>query len=152
MNSKVIVRPRGKAFTKTKLSSFGATRASSNLCTWERYMHTFNKLPITHARFQFSNRLGTGNWWRTWENSWRIYCSFVQCCRRFNKINKDFPRNTNRKFTFDPFSPAMAKCLMKKFIRDFRLLFISKVTRTAVLPRTMTAKSIHNTVNCSVCK
>lgn len=117
-----------------------------------KYMHTFNKLPITHARFQFSNLLETGNWWRTWENSWRIYCSFVQCCHRFTRINKDFPKSPIRKFTFNLFSPAMAKCLMKKFIRDFRLLLISKVTRTAVLPRTMTAKSIHNTVNCSVCK
>jgi len=46
--------------------------------------------------------------------------------------------------------PAIARCLMKKFIRDLRLLLMNKVTRTAELPRTMTESSIHNTVNCSV--
>lgn len=40
---------------------------------------------------------------------------------------------------------------MKKFILDFRL-FRYKVIRTALLPNTIVVKSIHNTVNCSVCK
>lgn len=47
--------------------------------------------------------------------------------------------------------PAIASCLMKKFILDFRL-FRYKVTSTALFPNTITAKSIHKTVNCSVCK
>lgn len=46
--------------------------------------------------------------------------------------------------------PAMASCLIKKFILDFRL-FRYKVTRTALFPNTITAKRIHKTVNCSVC-
>ena len=46
--------------------------------------------------------------------------------------------------------PAIASCLMKKFIRDFRL-FRNNVTKTAVFPSTITANRIHNTVNCSVC-
>lgn len=141
MNSKVIVHPE-----------------SFLLCypcnTLESYMHTFNKLPVTHAPFQFSNRLGTGNWWRTWDDLWRIYCSFVypQRCRRFNDEHGRFRWIPFGNVTFRRILPAMAKCFMKKFIRDFRLLLISRVTRTAVFPRTMTANSIHNTVNCSVCE
>lgn len=47
--------------------------------------------------------------------------------------------------------PAKASCLMKKFILDLRL-FKYKVISTALFPKTIVAKSIHNTVNCSVCK
>lgn len=40
---------------------------------------------------------------------------------------------------------------MKKFILDLRLLRYN-VIKTALLPSTIVAKRIHNTVNCSVCK
>lgn len=46
----------------------------------------------------------------------------------------------------------MAKCRMKKFMRDFRLLLMNKVTKTAELPKTIIVKSIQSTVNCSVFK
>lgn len=45
----------------------------------------------------------------------------------------------------------MARCLMKKFILDLRLLVEKSVIKTAEFPSTMTVNKIHKTVNCSVC-
>lgn len=59
--------------------------------------------------------------------------------------------NLKRQFIHEAFLPAKASCLMKKFILDLRL-FKYKVISTALFPKTIVAKSIHNTVNCSVWK
>lgn len=49
-------------------------------------------------------------------------------------------------------SPAKARCMMKKFMRDFLpLLSSNNAVSTAELPRTISTNRIHSTVICSVC-
>jgi hypothetical protein len=45
--------------------------------------------------------------------------------------------------------PAMASCLMKKFILDFRLLLTRRATKTAEFPRTIIVNRTQSTDNCS---
>lgn len=48
--------------------------------------------------------------------------------------------------------PAIANCMMKKFIRDFLFLSKKRAIKTAELPRTMSTNRIHSTASCSFCK
>lgn len=46
--------------------------------------------------------------------------------------------------------PAIANCLIKKFILDFLFLFKNSVVSTAEFPNTIVKNNTQSTVNCSV--
>lgn len=50
------------------------------------------------------------------------------------------------------YSPASARCMMKKFMRFLRALLNDSATSTAPLPNTIDKNNIHRTVNCTVWK
>lgn len=140
----LLAQERERSFQRSFVA-FRATRAVSNRCS-KTHAHVQQVANNTRSLSIFES-FGDG---KLMENVRELVKNLLQCCRRFEAMNM----NDSQEFhsIYRKISPAMAKCLMKKFIRDFRLLLISKVTRTAVFPRTMTANSIHNTVNCSVCE